>query len=146
MARHPDIPCAVYRLAVTPGQREAIEARVGSMLLQRELYHYSILGTALCRLDIAHERGYHFFCSQFVGDVLARSGAVELPKAPSLMRPEDFTRLPGAELIYKARSPARPASEIFSTGERTMPSHDRPELSEKAKKIIAAASIAVFVC
>ena len=146
MARHPDIPCAVYRLAVTPGQREAIEARVGSMLLQRELYHYSILGTALCRLDIAHERGYHFFCSQFVGDVLARSGAVELPKAPSLMRPEDFTRLPGAELIYKGPLSGAPCvGRYFPQGERTMPSHDRPELSEKAKKIIAAASIAVFV-
>lgn len=118
MARHPDIPCAVYRLAVTPGQREAIEARVGSMLLQRELYHYSILGTALCRLDIAHERGYHFFCSQFVGDVLARSGAVELPKAPSLMRPEDFTRLPGAELIYKGPLSGAPCvRNIFHRGE-----------------------------
>lgn len=118
MARHPDIPCAVYRLEVTREQYDAIRRRVNAMLLQHERYHYSILGTALCRLDIAHERGYHFFCSQFVGDVPSRSGAAELPKAASLMRPEDFTQLPDAELIYKGPISGAPCvRNIFHRGE-----------------------------
>ena len=37
------------------------------------------------------------------------------------------------------------AFDIFSAKEKPMSRHERPELSEKAKKYIAAASIAVFV-
>ena len=57
-------------------------------------YRFNIIGLLLCQLRIPFRRKRYFFCSQFVGEILHRSGAVVLPKDPSLIRPIDYTRLP----------------------------------------------------
>ena len=76
MARHPRTPCALYRLRVTDGQYDKISQKVEAMLCDGVKYRYSLLGSALCALDIAHERGYHYFCSQFVASpALGERGA-----------------------------------------------------------------------
>lgn len=36
----------------------------------------------------------HFFCSQFVSEVLSKSNALSLPKDASLMKPSDYMHLP----------------------------------------------------
>lgn len=118
MARHPQTPCALYRLAVTDAQRVHISGRVADMLLGGTHYRYSLLGSALCALDIAHERSYHYFCSQFVASVLAGCGALELPKPPSLVRPADFERMAGLDLAYAGPVCGAPGVEdIFEKGE-----------------------------
>ena len=100
LARHPDTPCALYRLRVDASVKESVRRRVEAMYERREHYHYSLIGAALCKLDIAHERAEHYFCSQFVAEVLSKCGALELPKSASLMRPADFAALPELEKIY----------------------------------------------
>lgn len=88
------------------------------MLLGGTHYRYSLLGSALCALDIAHERSYHYFCSQFVASVLAGCGALELPKPPSLVRPADFERMAGLDLAYAGPVCGAPGVEdIFEKGE-----------------------------
>lgn len=100
LSRHPHTPCALYRLRVDSEVQELICRRVKQMYENRERYHYSLIGAALCKLDIAHERAEHYFCSQFVAEVLSKCGALELPKNASLMRPADFVELPELEEIY----------------------------------------------
>lgn len=118
MARHPRTPCALYRLIVTDGQYDKISQKVEAMLCDGVKYRYSLLGSALCALDIAHERGYHYFCSQFVASLLSESGALELPKPPSLMRPADFQRVRELELVYAGPIGLAPGAEdIFEGGE-----------------------------
>ena len=53
------------------------------MFQRRESYRYSLLGLLLCRLQIPFDAPDRYFCSQFVGTVLAESGAAELPKPAS---------------------------------------------------------------
>ena len=90
MARHPQTPCALYSLTVTGGQYDAVSRRVEEMLSGGVKYRYSLLGSALCALDIAHERSYHYFCSQFVAELLRDSGAVPLRRAPCRYLPDQF--------------------------------------------------------
>lgn len=116
MAGHPDIPCALYRLAVTDEQYDKITQKVEDMLCDGVKYRYSLLGSALCALDIAHERSYHYFCSQFVASVLAESGALSLPKQASLMRPADFQRVRGLELVYTGPVGGAPGTEDIFEG------------------------------
>ncbi|MBE6711348.1 MAG: hypothetical protein J6C42_09025 [Clostridia bacterium] len=97
-----DIPCALLRIAVPEKIYFHAQTLVYNMLQRREDYTYSILGLLLCRMHISLDRPNRYFCSQFVGTVLAQSGALELPKPASLMHPFDFCSLreSGLELLY----------------------------------------------
>lgn len=117
LSRHPRMRCALYRIPVSREKFESVRRRVEGMYAERGRYHYSLLGAALCKLDIAHERAEHYFCSQFVAEVLGKCGVVELPKNASLMRPADFARLPELELIYTGTiSHAPGAEDLFTKG------------------------------
>ncbi len=87
-------PCLVYELAVEDDVYEQAKAEVNRIIEQQELYHYNILGLLFCFFGIPWQRKRAFFCSQFVGEILERSGALDLPRDPSLLRPSDYSRFP----------------------------------------------------
>ena len=99
--RNENAPCLLYRLSVTEAQHEAIRLRIAEMEASEEPYRYSVLGILLCRLDLAHTRCHHMFCSQFVATLLEEAGALQLPKPSSLMRPSDFIGIPGLQRCYE---------------------------------------------
>ena len=71
-----NVPCALYALDVSD------EASLRGM-------------------HIRWKRRRHYFCSQFVSEVLEKSGAMELPKHSTLMHPNDYTRLEELRCVYK---------------------------------------------
>lgn len=89
-----ETPCAVYELHVEDEVYERAKEEVANIISNQQQYHFNIIGLMLCRLHIPFRRKNYFFCSQFVGEILRRSGALELPRDPSLIRPSDYTRLP----------------------------------------------------
>lgn len=93
--------CRVYRVAVPEAGYRRVVKILKYMRRYAGFYHYNLFGAALCVLKISRHRKARFFCSQFVAELLRRSGAVELPKHASLMRPADLMKLPEAELIYE---------------------------------------------
>ncbi len=100
-ALHPETPCALYKLELPNRVSAKVLAIVDKMFQKNKKYRYSIIGTALCGLDIAHERRYYYFCSQFVADVLEKAGALSLPKEPSLMMPTDYEHMPELKQVYQ---------------------------------------------
>ena len=102
-ARFRQMPCALYELQVPLSVHESMKQRIQSMQHTAASYHYSCLGVLLCKLDLAYQRQYHYFCSQFVADLLQRSGALEFSKAASLVQPGDFRRLPQLQLRYQGQ-------------------------------------------
>ena len=70
-----NVPCALYALEVTD-----------------EAY-------ARARRRADHRR--HYFCSQFVSEVLEKSGSMQLPKHSTLMHPNDYTRLEQLRCVYE---------------------------------------------
>ena len=74
--------------------------RAEHMMNHGHLYRFNSLGLLLCWLHIRWQRRRHYFCSQFVSEVLEKSGAVDLPKDSTLMHPSDYTTLPGLECLY----------------------------------------------
>ena len=117
LSRRPRTPCELYRAAVDDKQYDEIRKRVEGMYAEQERYHYSVIGAALCKLDIAHERSCHYFCSQFVSEVLSDAGIIRIKKSPSLMRPSDFARLPELEKGYAGPIMFAPGAEdMFTKG------------------------------
>lgn len=97
---HPDTACEVYELSISNQSYRIIKKRIEQMHAEAGIYHYSILGTLYCMFCIKHKRQNHYFCSQFIGELLKESGAVRLPKHESLMHPVDYRYMPECRLIY----------------------------------------------
>ena len=98
---HYHIPCALYAFQVSDEIYNTARTLVRKMMDEQERYTYNVLGLLLCKLNIAYSRPYHYFCSEFVSNVLEKSHALKLPKPPSLMRPCDYTHIPELTLMFK---------------------------------------------
>lgn len=122
-ARNGHSMCALYRLAVTDAQYHRLRELILEMRDAEAPFRYSVLGLLLCRLDLAHQRSQHLFCSQFVGGILEKVGALKLPKPASLMHPMDFARLSDLERCYegvlkdcdaRGHAPESPEEGVYS--------------------------------
>ena len=89
----------LYELQVDEETYFQVKREVQRIMENSEEYHYNIFGLLLCQFNIPYHRKRHYFCSQFVSEVLDKSGALKLPKDTSLMKPSDYMCLP--ELSYR---------------------------------------------
>ena len=111
------VPCCLYELSVSPEIYASLRRQISAMYAQRQRYHYNLLGALSCFFNLPLDRRDHYFCSQFVAEVLSRCGVIRLPKSASLMRPADFARLPELEKIYSGPILYAPgAEEMFMKG------------------------------
>lgn len=95
------IPCALYALEVTDEAYTRAKRRTQHMMHHGELYRFNSLGLLLCWMHIRWQRRRHYFCSQFVSEVLEKSGSMQLPKHSTLMHPNDYTRLEQLRCVYE---------------------------------------------
>lgn len=108
----PNAPCAVFSLKVTDQTYEDLEKDLQKMYLNKEKYGYNYIGPICCFFGIPFKRKNHYFCSQFVAEMLEKHRAVTLKKSATLYHPRDIERLEGLKLIYKGRlSDLRPDDE-----------------------------------
>lgn len=94
------VPCCLYELTVSKDTYFRLRRRLNRMYARREDYGYNVLGTLACYFNLPLRRRHHFFCSQFVADLLEDAGAVELPKPPTLLRPADFCQVQGLKAVH----------------------------------------------
>lgn len=81
----------MYRLRVTKDAYLRIQERLCTMYGQRERYRYNLLGmVASYYFHYPLKRDTHYFCSQFVAEILESCGALEFDKNASLVYPMDF--------------------------------------------------------
>lgn len=102
--RFHQMPCALYELQVPLNVYRQIRQRILLMQYTADIYHYNCLGVVLCKLEFAHQRRHHYFCSQFVADLLQRSGALEFTKAASLVQPATFSTCPNCNCVIRGSS------------------------------------------
>ena len=100
---HRYMPCALLRLSVEDETHRRLREEIEEMFSDAARYRDSIAGLLYCRAGRELERDGRCFCSQFVAGMLENCGAVVLPKAPSLMRPEDLLDLPGVRVVHSGR-------------------------------------------
>lgn len=81
-----------YRLLISDAAYRRIEGRIQTLEAHQTQYRYSCLGVWFCLLGLPFRQKHRYFCSQFVAELLARSGAVPLQKRPSLYLPNQFPR------------------------------------------------------
>ena len=112
-----NVPCALYALEVEDETYARARRRAEHMMVHGGLYRFNVLGLMLCALHIRWKRRRHYFCSQFVSEVLEKSGAMELPKDSTLMHPNDYPLLPQLKCLYKGRLADLPQRKAMDLGE-----------------------------
>ncbi len=93
------IPCEIYRIRVTPGQKAEYNRIIRHFVNNRKDYAYNLLGLISLYLNISWTRDKKFVCSQFAAYTLEKIG-ITLQKPFSLYTPDDFRNFPGADLYY----------------------------------------------
>ena len=112
----PDVPCALYALEVSDEAYLRAKRRADHMMAHGNLYRFNVLGLILCALHIRWQRRRHYFCSQFVSEVLEKSGAMELPKHSTLMHPNDYSALTDLHCVYEGRLSGLPQRQKMDLG------------------------------
>ncbi len=95
------VPCCLYALKVSDQTYIRLKQRLWAMYEDREDYHYNLLGALACYFHLPIQRPHHYFCSQFVADLLEGCHAVELPKPPTLLRPADFCAMKELTAVHQ---------------------------------------------
>ena len=112
-----NIPCALYALEVSEEAYARARRRAEHMMNHGHLYRFNSLGLLLCAFHIRWNRRRHYFCSQFVSEVLQKSGSLNLPKHSTLMRPNDYAALPQLKCLYQGKLAGLPQRQSMEMGE-----------------------------
>ena len=98
-----DAPCALYTLEVSDETYFRALHCAEEFMRHSEEYSFNMLGLILCGLHIRWQRRHHYFCSQFVTEVLQQAGIEVFDKPATLVRPHDFLDLPSTNYIYRGQ-------------------------------------------
>ena len=93
----------VLDIAVTDEQYGVIQAKIDTMLSQKQLYHYNYLGLYLAAFRIPYHQKRCYYCSEFVKYVLAKGQVKGASQLKSIVQPVHFLTLPGAKKVYTGR-------------------------------------------
>lgn len=93
--------CELYRLGVSEETYADIETRICNFRSNAVEYKYNFIGAFLGALRIPVRFKKRYFCSQFVSELLALSGAAEIKRKPALYFPKHFAKEPQLELCYQ---------------------------------------------
>ncbi len=97
MCKCRNAPYALYRAKISNENYRKLEPRFEKMLALGK-FHYSLTGPFLCFFGIQRKKSYHYFCSQFVAEILQECGVLSEKKPASLYQPVDFAFLSELEL------------------------------------------------
>lgn len=78
------------QLQISDEAYQKIRRRLQIMLQNQSAYRYTRLGLFFCILHFPFRWKGHYFCSQFVAELLWESGAVPLKRAPHFYLPNQF--------------------------------------------------------
>ncbi|NLN14450.1 MAG: hypothetical protein GX185_02465 [Tissierellia bacterium] len=99
--RFPNTRCALYSLKITDEQYNRLKAELERFKKERDKYGYNFLGVVSAAFNYPIKREYKYFCSQFVSELLLKSGIKIIDKNPSLTAPMDFAKSDQLECIYE---------------------------------------------
>lgn len=80
-----------YKLEISQEDFDKIKEKIEKMENGEEKFRYSRIGVLLCLLRIPCKRKRHYFCSQFVAEMLMLAKTVSMKKKASLYLPNHLS-------------------------------------------------------
>ena len=94
-------PCQLYEMNVSQNTYSRIKEYLTTFVDNKENLHYTKFGVFCCLVGIPFKQKNHYFCSQFVAEVLKYCNVSHLSKPCSLYLPKDFSRLAEIRLSFQ---------------------------------------------
>lgn len=101
--RFPETEIVAIPFLVTDAQYEGIRNRLAEMYAKRKRYHYDWIGVFLAWFHKKWRRKYHYFCSNFVKDLLVDFKVIREEELPYIVKPYDFFIAYGEQKIYEGK-------------------------------------------
>ncbi|TCK93259.1 hypothetical protein EDC19_1450 [Natranaerovirga hydrolytica] len=99
--KSPTCECLIYKVNVTTKQYNELLKEINYFCSKKECYRYNFLGLFGVLLNRPVVRKHHYFCTQFVSELLIKTKVYESTKVPALIKTTDLFNLENKELIYK---------------------------------------------
>lgn len=103
LKRFSETRAIVMAIAVNESTYNEIEIRLHDMIENRNDYHYDTIGLLLAGFNIKYKRDRHYYCSDFVRELLVNFG-IESPEVfEPIVQPMHFLDIPDGNVIYRGR-------------------------------------------
>ena len=93
--------CLIYKVKVTELQYYSLKEELAKFQNEADKYHYNLIGLVGAKLGIPLKRKHHYFCSQFISEILINSKIYDIDKEPELISPDDLYSVENMELLYE---------------------------------------------
>lgn len=102
-SKYPNTTCVIYELQVSERDIAKMKRVLQAFIRKDKKYFYNILGVLGIALKEPIEFSNSYFCSQFVAEILQRSGVRLWDKLPALVTPDDFRQSEHLQLVYEGK-------------------------------------------
>ncbi len=102
-SKYPNTTCVIYEMQVTEREFEKMKRVLDLFIRRKGKFLYNLLGVFGVALGEPIEFSNSYFCSQFVAEVLQRSGIRLWNKLPALVTPDDFRSSDRLRLVYEGK-------------------------------------------
>ncbi|MBL4936872.1 hypothetical protein JK636_14020 [Clostridium sp. YIM B02515] len=93
--------CIIYKVKITDKQYDCLLKEVQLFQSEKDKYRYNFLGLFGVLVNRPLKRKDHYFCTQFVSEILIKSEIYYTQKMPELIKPSDLFLVHNKELIYE---------------------------------------------
>lgn len=97
----PECKCIVYKLEISDSQYIKLKEILKEFVDNKDEYRYNFLGLFYVALNMDKQRKNHYFCSQFVSEIMQRSGIITFDKPSNLVTVKDFMDIPYIYPVYE---------------------------------------------
>lgn len=93
--------CLIYKVPVTAEQFILLKKEIGQFVRESKRYRYNFLGLLSLLVNCPLKMKNRYFCSQFVAEMLIKSGIFQSEKVPELIRTDELYKIPNQEVFYE---------------------------------------------
>lgn len=101
--RFPETEAVVVCLNVTPAQHREMARCLADMYRRRRQYHYNVAGLLLAAFRIKYRGENHYYCSEFVKELLTRYDVIGEGETDRIPQPVQFLFLKNSHVIYRGK-------------------------------------------
>lgn len=93
--------CLIYKVKVSDIQFYSMKKEINRFSDKKYKYKYNFIGLIGILINIPIKRKTHYFCSEFVSEILINCNIYESNKIPSLIRTSDLFEINNKEIVYE---------------------------------------------
>lgn len=93
--------CLVYKIEITEEQYNQLEIELNKFMGEQNKYRYNFAGLIALKFNKTLKRKYHYFCSQFVSELLHKSEILYLNKPPELTKPCELINIENKIFVFE---------------------------------------------